>query len=320
MDRLEAMSVLVAAADAGSLSAAARRLGMPLATVSRRVSDLEAHVGARLLRRSSRRLSLTDAGEAYLVSARRILDQVEEAERRAAGEHLAPRGGLVLTAPLVFGRLHVLPIVTDFLAAYPEIDIRLTLSDRNASLPDDHIDIAVRIGALADSSLLAARVGDMRRILAASPAFLAQHKRPKSPADLARLPCIDFDAPSVLRAWAFPGQRAPVDIRARLTVNTAEAAVDAAIAGAGVARVLHYQAEAALRSGALELLLAEFEPEPAPVSLVRMADASPALKIRAFMEFAAPRLRARLAELSKLRRPSPQSRRPRRSIPRGRSA
>src|ERR1700688_4811045 len=155
MDRLEAMSLFVAAVEAGSLSAAARRLGTPLATVSRKVSDLEAHLKTRLLNRSSRHFTLTDAGRSYLAACRRILEEVGEAERSAAGEYKAPRGELIVTAPIVFGRLHVLPIVLAFLAAYPEIDIRMMLADRQIDLLEDHVDLAVRIGELPDSSLVA---------------------------------------------------------------------------------------------------------------------------------------------------------------------
>ena len=159
MDRLESMTTLLAAIDAGSLSAGSRRLGMPLATVSRKVSELESHLKTKLLHRSSRRLSLTDAGRSYVAACRRILDDIGEAERTAAGEYSAPRGGLVITAPVVFGRLHVLPVVLEFLAAYPDIDIRLAMADRVINLHDDQIDLAVRIGDLPDSSLLALRVG-----------------------------------------------------------------------------------------------------------------------------------------------------------------
>ena len=185
MDRLEAMSLFVAAAEAGSLSAAGRRFGIPLATVSRKVSDLERHLKTRLLNRSTRRLTLTDAGQAYLVACRRILDEVGEAERSAAGEYSVPTGELIITAPIVFGRLHVLPIVTAFLAAYPEVAVRLTLADRITQLVEEHIDLAVRIGDLPVSSLVAIRVGSIRRVVCASPAYLAAHGTPRTPGDLA---------------------------------------------------------------------------------------------------------------------------------------
>src|SRR5882724_3392190 len=172
MDRLESMSILVTAVEAGSLSAAARRLGTPLATVSRKVSELEAHLKTQLLKRSNRRLTLTDAGRSYVAACRRILEEVSEAERAAAGEYSAPKGDLVITAPIVFGRLHVLPVVTAFLAAYPQVDIRLTLGDRIAHLAEDHIDLAIRIGRLPDSRMVATGVGSIRHVVCASPAYL----------------------------------------------------------------------------------------------------------------------------------------------------
>ena len=188
MDRFEAMSILVASVDAGSFSAAGRKLGMPLPTISRKVAELEEHLQTRLLVRTTRKLMLTEAGASYLAASKRILEQVSEAERAAAGEYNTPRGELILTAPIVFGRLHVLPVVNAFLASFPEINVRLILSDRNVHLVDDHIDMAVRIGRLPDSSLIATQVGTIRRVTCASPAFLASHGTPKIPADLALLP------------------------------------------------------------------------------------------------------------------------------------
>jgi DNA-binding transcriptional LysR family regulator len=297
MDRLEAMSLLVAAVETGSLSGAGRKLGAPLPTVSRKISELEAHLGTRLLTRSTRSLSLTDAGLAYVAACRRILEQVDEAERTASGEYQTPKGELVITAPIVFGRLHVLPVVVDFLAAYPEIDARLSLSDRNVHLIDDHIDLAVRIGPLPDSTLVATRVGSVRRIVCGSPAFFAGHGIPKSPDALTNLAVVTHDMAAPATAWDFavPGSKAvqTVAIHPRLSVNTAEAAVDAAIAGVGVTRVLSYQAERAIAAGGLQTVLASFEPPPLPVNLVHAAQSLLPLKTRAFLDFAASRIRAR---------------------------
>jgi DNA-binding transcriptional LysR family regulator len=183
VDRLEAMSLLVSAVESGSLSAAGRKLGVPLPTVSRKISDLEAHLNTRLLTRSTRRLALTDAGAAYVAAVKRILGEVGEAERAASGEYAAPRGDLVITAPVVFGRLHVLPVINDFLTRYPEINARLVLSDRNLHLIDDHIDMAVRIGALADSSLAATRVGAVRLVVCGSPAYFGPKVEPRAACD-----------------------------------------------------------------------------------------------------------------------------------------
>ena len=257
MDRLQSMSILLAVVDAGSLSAAGRRLGMPLATVSRRVSELEAHLGTRLLNRSSRRLTLTEAGRSYAATCRGILEDVEAAERAAAGEYSAPRGELAMTAPIVFGRLHVLPLVVTFLEAYPEIDVRIMLSDRVVNLLEEHVDLAVRIGELPDSSLVASRVGSIRRVVCGSPAYFAERGMPKVPGELAGHDCITFEGLMSAESWSFGSGRslASVAIHSRLVVNTAEAAVDAAVAGAGVTRVLSYQIAPQLRSGALAVAL-----------------------------------------------------------------
>jgi DNA-binding transcriptional LysR family regulator len=297
MDRLEAMSILVTALDAGSLSAASRRLGVPLATVSRKVSELEAYLGTRLVNRS-RRLTVTEAGHSYIAACKRILDDVGEAERAASGEFRVPRGDLIVTAPIVFGRLHVLPIVTEFLKTFPEIDVRLLLSDRVMNLFEDPIDLAVRIGDLPDSSLVATRVGAIRRVVCASPDYFSARGIPKIPDELAAHDCITFEALMAPEAWTFGIGRSEVSvpIHSRLVVNTAEAAIDAAIAGVGITRVLSYQIATAIRAGTLVIALQEFEPSPWAVSLVYSGGRLLPLKLRAFLDFAPPRLKKRLAE------------------------
>jgi DNA-binding transcriptional LysR family regulator len=300
MDRLEAMSILLTAVETGSLSAAGRRLGMPLATVSRKVSDLEAHLRTRLFNRTSRRLALTDAGRSYVEACRRILEEVTEAERAAAGEYSAPRGDLIITAPVVFGRLHVLPVITAFLKAYPDINVRLVLADRIISLLEDHIDLAVRIGPLSDSGLVATQVGAIRQVVCGSPVYFAARGVPERPADLGAHDCITSTGLMSPEVWRFPAGRstasksgAAVPIRSRLVVNSAEAAVDAAVAALGVTRVLSYQAASAVRTGSLALVLQDFEPAPWPVSLVYASSGRLLpLKLRAFLDFAAPRLKA----------------------------
>lgn len=298
MDRLESMSTLLAATEAGSLSAASRRLGVPLATVSRRVSELEAHLRTRLLVRTSRRLALTDAGRDYVAACRRILEDIGEAERAAAGEYSAPRGELRITAPVVFGRLHVLPIVTGFLDAYPDINIRLVLADRMVNLLEEHADLAVRIGALADSAFIATRVGTIRRVTCASPGYLAANGAPCHPDDLAKHSCVTFETLMSPSSWSFTRGRdtvaVAVAVRSRLAVTTAEAAVDAAIAGIGLTRVLSYQVAEPVRDGKLTVVLADCEPPPSPVSLVTNGQGPIPQKLRAFLDFATPLLRARL--------------------------
>lgn len=298
MDRLDAMALFLEVAECGSLSAAGRRLGIPLATVSRRISDLEAHLDTRLFNRTTRSLALTDAGDAYRAACRRILDDVDEAERAAAGEYVAPRGELILAAPLAFGRQHMTPVIADFLAAYPNIDIRMLLADRLAHLLDDHIDLALRIGDLPDSTMVATRVGDVRHVLCAAPRYLEDHGTPATVDALADHRAIVFSGLGRPGQWDFGAGKTArsVPVSARLTVNSAEAAVDACIAGAGIVRLLSYQCAEAVRDGRLVMLLEDAEPAPWPVHLVRVWQGAAPLKIRAFVDFAAPRLRARLAE------------------------
>jgi DNA-binding transcriptional LysR family regulator len=297
MDRLDAMSLLLAVVEEGSLSAAARRLRTPLATVSRRVAELERHLRTQLLVRTSRRMALTDAGRAYVASAKRILEQVEEAERAAAGEYSEPRGELHLTAPLVFGRRHVLPVALEFLAEYAEIDLRLLLIDRQVNLLEEHIDMALRIGHLEDSGLVATRVGSVRRVVCASPAYLARRGTPQIPEELRAHDGITFQGFMTGPEWRYrrDGVAFAVEPRPRLAVNTTEAAIDAAVAGIGIARLLSYQIVDELKTGTLVPVLEAFAPEPMPVSLVYPDQGLLPLKVRAFLDWSAPRLRVRLA-------------------------
>jgi DNA-binding transcriptional LysR family regulator len=298
MDRLESMAVLVAAVEAGSLSAAARRLDTPLATISRKVAELEAHLNTRLLNRTNRRLTLTDAGQSYVAACRRILEEVGEAERSARGEYSAPKGDLVITAPVSLGRQQVLPVVVEFLRAYPDIDIRMMLADWLVNLVEEQVDLAVRIGELPDSSLVATRVGSIRRVVCGSPAYFAERGMPQRPDDLAAHSCITHEGLMSGEVWSFAAGKSAVSIpiHSRLVVNTAEAAIDAAIAGIGVTRVLSYQVANAVQSGALVLVLREFESTPSPVSLVHAGGRLLPLKVRAFLDFAAPKLKVSLTQ------------------------
>ena len=296
MDRLASMSVLVAVAESGSLSAASRKLGIPLATVGRRISDLESHLRTQLFSRDSRSLTLTIAGQAYFAACKRILEDITEAERAASGEYTAPKGHLLITAPIVLGRTHVLPIAIEFLKAYPDVDIRLVLADRVLNLLEEHLDLAVRIGVLPDSSLVAHKVGQIRHVVCASPTYLANRGIPESPEDLASHDCITFDGLASPDAWRFVRDKSEtwISIHSRLVVNTAEAAIDAAIDGIGITRVLSYSVADAVKAGALVVVLEQFEPTPWPVSLVRRSQLPLALKLRAFIDFAAPRLKTML--------------------------
>src|SRR5579884_2195362 len=290
MDRLEAMTTLLAVVDAGSLSAASRKLGTPLATISRRVSELEAHLNTRLLNRTSRRVTPTDSGQAYIEACRRILDQLDEAEHIASGEYRSAKGELTVTASLLFGRLHVVPVAAAFLEAYPDVLLRLRLTDRIVSLAEEHVDVGIRIGALPDSSMMARQIGSVRLVVCASPAYLARHGRPEKPHELAGHDCIAFAGLSQATSWDFPigGKVVPVPVRSRMVVDAAEAVLDAGTAGAGVIRLFSYHVADALRAGALTRLFAEFEPPPLPVHVVYSGGAPQPLKLRAFIDFAAP--------------------------------
>ena len=297
MGRLEAMSVIVAVAETGSFSAAARRLGAPVATVSRKVAALEARLGAELFQRSSRRMALTAAGRSYVEACRRIIEQVADAERQVSGEYRSPKGDLTVTTPWGLGHTHLLPIAVEFLAAFPEIGLRLLLTDRVVDAADEGVDVAIRIGSLPESSLIATRLGSIRLVVCASPGYLAARGRPQTPDQLRDHDCIAINDTAALNAWTFGrGDRATlVAIPSRLCVNTSEAAVLAAIAGAGFARVMSYKMDAAKRSGALELVLQAFEPEPLPIHIVYSPRKPVPLKLRAFLTWLTPRLKARLA-------------------------
>ncbi|WP_298194843.1 LysR family transcriptional regulator [Novosphingobium sp.] len=293
MDRFEAMRTLLAAVDGGSLSAASRALNTPLPTVSRRVSDLEAHLGAQLLVRTSRKLILTEAGEAFVGAARRLLDDLSDAERAASGEYRAPRGELLVTAPIMFGKLHVAPVVHAFLAAYPDVTVRLVLSDSNIDLVEAHVDVAVRVGQLPDSDLVARRLGDIRWVLVASPEYLARCGEPAEPEDLASHDCIAFEGLQTRRVWRIGAGAAArsVTISPRYSVSTADAVVEAATAGLGIARVMSYQVANCVGAGRLVPVLTDQGSEPVPVHLVHRRQRSQPLKLRAFLDFVAPRLK-----------------------------
>ena len=298
MDRFDAMGTLIAAVDGGSLSAASRALGMPLATVSRKVADLEAHLRTQLVVRTSRRLSLTEAGRAYVAASRRILDEIDDAERAASGEYRAPRGHLTITASIMFGRLHVEPVVLDFLKAYPDITIRLILADHVVSLIDDHVDAAIRVGRLANSSMVAMRLGAVTWVACASPRYLEARGIPQTPEALDLHDCVMFEGLYSPNRWSFRrGEQATaLPVRPRFTVNTADAAIAAAIASAGITRVLSYQVRGAVAEGKLMIILRDFEPEPLPVHLVHAGQPLLPLKLRAFRDFAAPRLKTSLQQ------------------------
>ena len=296
MDRLEAMTILLAAVDTGSLSAASRQLGIPLATVSRRVSELERHLGIRLLLRGHRKIELTDAGRGYVAACRRTLEDIAEAERIAAGEYRAPQGELILSVPFIMGRTFVMPVVVEFLKTYPDIRVDVQMSDRIVNLVQEHVDLALRVGELPDSSMIATRVGLIRQMVCASPAYLKRHGVPKKPTDLLAHDCIANKYFAFGEEWPFRigGQLQAMQVPARLSVNSSDAALVGAVSGAGIARILSYHIADQLKSRALTALLESYEPPPTPVWLIHPSQRQAPLKLRAFLDFAVPRLRKRM--------------------------
>jgi DNA-binding transcriptional LysR family regulator len=292
MDRIEAMATLLAVIRAGSLSAASRELRTPVATVSRHISELEAHLGTRLLTRTTRNVTPTDAGAAYAAACRDILERVEEAKRAASGEYRAPRGELTVAASTVIGRRYLTPIATDFLGAYPDIVLNLRFGDRTLNMLQEHVDVAIRLGPLADSALIARRIGEVRKVLAASPDYLGRRGTPQEPAELARHECLDFAGFRRVTSWDTVGEPAPA--RPRLSIDTAEPLVDAAIAGAGIVGLFSFHLAPAIRAGQLVPLLRQFEPPPLPVHIVYVGGGPLPLKVRAFLDFTTPRLKAAL--------------------------
>ena len=293
MDRIEDIEVFVAVADQASFSAAARRLNRSPTAVTRAVADLEGRLGVRLLNRTTRAVSLTDAGHQFLGGARRVLADLAEIEQATAGQGAAPRGELSVTAPILFGRLHVLPIVTAFLQDYPEVTARLMLLDRPVELIEERLDVAIRIGALPDSSAIATRLGSLRRVMVASPNYLARRGTPATVDDIAAHDAIVFGG---LPRWDF-GEKA-LRLLPRLSVSTAEAAIDAAAGGLGITRVLSYQAVDALARGDVVQVLPLFGADETPAHLLYPGGAHPPPKLRAFVDFAVPVLRRALEKIA----------------------
>src|SRR6267378_4790615 len=286
MDRIDAMQAFVAVADLRGFAPAARKLGLSPSGVTRLIAALEEHLGARLLQRTTRSVTLTDVGTRYLERARRILADVEEAEGSAEGERTRPSGRLVVSAPVGFGRLHVSPLMSAYLMRYPEVSGELRLADRMINLVEDGVDLAVRIGHLADSSLVARHVGEMRRIVVASPAYLKQRGEPKTPQAIASHATIQFGAMSASPDWRFvEGSREiRVACTPRFTTNSADAAIQYAEQGGGLTRVLAYQAADAIKAGRLNIVLEKFEEPPLPIHLVYPTSRLLSAKVRAFVD------------------------------------
>jgi DNA-binding transcriptional LysR family regulator len=286
MDRIDAMQAFVAVADLRGFAPAARKLKLSPSAVTRLVAALEQRLGARLLQRTTRSLALTDAGTRYLERARRILADVEEAERAAEGERTRPSGRLVVSAPVGFGRLHVSPVMSAYLRRHREVTGELRLEDRLVNLVEDGIDLAVRIGHLADSSLVARQVGEMRRIVVASPAYLKRRGEPKSPETIAAHDAIQFGASALTAQWRFvaDGRDVRIDVTPRLVTNSADAAIHYATEGGGLTRVLAYQAADALKRGRLKIVLGAFEQPALPIHIVYPTSRLLSAKVRTFID------------------------------------
>jgi len=302
MDRIDAMKVFVAALDEGSLAGAGRKLGKSPAAVSRAVAFLEAHVGAELLHRTTRSIRLSEAGERYAVACRRVLTDLEEADIIAAGERSAPRGLLTITAPVAAGESILRPIVDAFMDEYPAVNIRLYFLDRPANLIDEGIDLALRFAHLADSTLIAVRIGEVRRVVVAAPRYLARNPAIEHPADLAKHQIVAMTHFGI-DSWSFPpldGSTVPrtVQFTPRLIVNSIRGAAASAVSGRGVTRMFSYHVADQIRDGSLRIILAADEHAPIPVHLLAPHGRMQVPKVRAFVDFAVPRLKAHFTRLS----------------------
>jgi DNA-binding transcriptional LysR family regulator len=286
MDRIDAMQAFVAVADAQGFAPAARKLGLSPSAMTRLIAALEEHLGARLLQRTTRSVTLTDVGTRYLERIRRILADVEEAESSAEGERTRPSGRLVASAPIGFGRLHVSPVMSKYLARYPEVSAELRLSDRMINLVEDGVDLAVRIGHLPDSTLVARHVGEMRRIVVASNAYLKRRGEPKTPQAITAHDTIQFGAATSAPDWRFveDGREVRVACTPRFTTDSADAAIQYAEQGGGLTRVMAYQAAEALKRGKLTIVLAQFEQPALPIHIVYPTSRLLSAKVRAFID------------------------------------
>ncbi|WFF42050.1 LysR family transcriptional regulator [Salinicola endophyticus] len=293
MDRLQALTVFVAVAEAESFAQGARLSGLSAPSATRAINTLESHLGARLFTRSTRRVRLTEAGRTYLGEVREILAQLQAADDAASGAANTPVGRLRITCPQEFGRLHVTPLLTDFLDHYPQVEAELMMLDRIVNLVEEGFDIAVRIGHLPDSELTAVRIGQVRRVICGSPDYLDRWGPPRTPGELARHRLVTLAAGVPAREWHLGADASRgVSVASRLTVSSVAAAIDIARRGWGLCRVLSYQVGPDLDAGALQTVLEEHEPAPLPVNLVHVEGRRAAAKVRAFIDFAVPRLRA----------------------------
>jgi len=293
VDRFSNLKIFVAVGEEQSFAAAARRLGLSPPAVTRAVGALEQELGVRLLQRTTRIVRLTEVGARYLLDSKRILNDLDDADQLASGAQAEVRGALAITASVLFGRAFVAPLLHQFLKRHDKINLRALFVDRVVDLIEEGLDVAVRIAHLSDSSLTAIRVGAVRNVVCASPAFLKRHGVPRTPDDLRQVPAFCFSSDRSPPAWSFRAGKRVLSVRpsARLIVNSPEVAMQGAVLGEGVTRVLSYQAASALKSGRLRAILAEFEPEPIPIHVIHREGKRAAARVRAFVDFAVSELR-----------------------------
>lgn len=294
MDRFHLINVFVAVVDTNGFAGAARKLSMSPPAVTRAINELELHLGLRLLTRTTRTVRVTDAGERYVQDCRRILAEMLEADESVSGMHASPRGRLTISAPVLFGGLYVTPVITEYLARYPDVSAACLFLDRIVSLVDEGVDVAVRIGELPDSSMQAIRVGQVRRVICASPDYLANHGIPIAPDDLHGHTIVSASSVTPNPVWKLVenGETKSVHLEARMTTSTNDSALAAAVAGFGLTRLLSYQVAEHLRNGKLKTVLAEYEPAALPVHVVHREGRHAPQRVRAFIDLAVERLRA----------------------------
>ncbi|MBL8335198.1 MAG: LysR family transcriptional regulator [Rhodoferax sp.] len=306
MDRLDAITAFVAVARSGGFSAASRAMGAPVANVSRKVALLEEDLGVRLFVRTTRHVALTEGGKRYYAACSRLLEDLRDADDEVTGEYREPKGDLTITAPLGFGQQHLQPVLHAFLQAYPQVNVHLRLADHVVALVEEHVDCALRIGSLADSGLMARKLGTIRMVVCAAPAYLLARGTPLEPSALAGHDCISWTGLGPHKTWDFTvrdggkvtGLRVPVHVRVSST--TPESALQAALAGIGLVQATTYQVAPHVAEGRLVPVLAAYDSAPVPVSLVYPGQRVVPLKLRALLDFAAPRLQQRLEEVHAL--------------------
>jgi DNA-binding transcriptional LysR family regulator len=297
MNQLHLITVFVAVVDTQGLAGAARKLNMSPPAVTRAINDLEAHLGLRLLTRTTRTVRVTDAGERYVQDCRRILAELQDADESVRGMHLAPRGRLTITAPVLFGSQYVTPIVTEYLSRYPQVSVSCLFLDRVVNLLEEGVDAAIRIGELPDSSMQAIALGHVRRVICASPDYLERHGTPQVPDDLQAHTIVSVGGQTPATDWRLLHHGMPRSVRlhARLTTTTNDSALTAAVEGFGLTRLLSYQAQAHLGTGKLLAVLTEYEPSPLPIHVVHRQGQQAPQRVRAFLDLAIERLRATFA-------------------------